>query len=88
MLKLAASSMRHSNNSLRLLHTSCRQNAITKEELALLAKVRQVRESKEKKSSNIPSVQKMQENLTSKARERKVPSSRLGRIMSFGGKQW
>ena len=70
----------------RFLHTSNHYDAITKEELIILAKVRQVRENKGNKTSSIHSVKKMQENLTNKARERKVPSSRIGRIMSFGGK--
>ena len=72
-------------NRVRCLHTSSSMNTITKEELAMLAKVKQIRQKKYIKNSNIPNVQKMQENLTNKARERKVPSSRLGRVISFGG---
>lgn len=71
--------------SARCVHTSCRMHSLTKDELAMLAKVKQVRRKKDVKSTNIPSVRKMQENLTNTARERKVPASRFGRVMSFGG---
>jgi len=67
----------------RSLHTSSAMNAITADELAMLANVRQIRRNKDMKATG-PSVKKMQERLTTRAKERKVPSSRLGRVMSFG----
>jgi len=62
-------------------HSTCISNALSSEELAKLAKLKQMRKSQDK--SKI--VYKTQ-TLNPQSRERKVPSSRIGRLSSFGGK--
>ena len=54
---------------------------MTSEELAKLAKLKQLRKSKDK-----PKTESKPQTLNPQSRERKVPSSRVGRLSSFGGK--
>ncbi|XP_002126787.2 atypical kinase COQ8B, mitochondrial [Ciona intestinalis] len=65
----------------RHLHTSNSLRAFTADELAAIAKVHRVR-NVEKKTKKLDS--KM-DNITSESKERRVPTSRLGRLASFGG---
>lgn len=75
-------------HSRRQFSTSSCMQAITAEELAMLAKVRQTRRNKNitYKKHGFRDITKMQDKLTSEAQETKVPTSRLGRLASFGSK--
>ncbi|XP_076817512.1 atypical kinase COQ8B, mitochondrial-like [Clavelina lepadiformis] len=72
----------------RSYHTTNLLYAITAEELANLAKVKQLRQMK---SGNVSETEKatnvsdMQKKLKRNSKERRVPSTRIGRLSSFGG---
>nr|CAB3220017.1 aarF domain-containing protein kinase 4 [Phallusia mammillata] len=71
----------------RNLHTTRNLEAITSDELAMLAKVQQMRQTPKDKDTHQSEnhVNRMKQNLSSQAQERKVPSTRIERLASFGG---
>ena len=64
-------------------HTSSSHFSLTSEELAKLAKLKQLRKSK-----NTSGPINKTQTLNPESRERKVPSSRVGRLGSFGSKSF
>lgn len=74
--------------SKRFFHLSTQSNGLTTEQLAKLAQLKKVRQvqaeaSKEELQKSVDNIQKQ---LNSRAKERRVPSTRVERLASFGGK--
>ena len=65
-------------NGKNYYHTSSTNYALTSEQLLKLAKLKKMRKSQEKASNNM-------QTLNPESKEKKVPSSRIGRLSSFGG---
>jgi len=73
--------------SKRFFHLSTQSNGLTTEQLAKLAQLKKVRQvqAEASKEELQKSVDNMQKQLNSRAKERRVPSTRVERLASFGG---
>lgn len=71
----------------RNFHLCQRLDGLNNQQLAKLAKLKKVRQTHAESNNEATArnVEKMQKQLTSKAKESKVPSTRMERIASFGG---
>lgn len=80
------SSLPQNSHRHRKFHTSSTMYAITTDDIAKINELRRQRKVKNTQQQNTATkTKKICQTLSSEAKERKVPATRLGRLSSFGG---